>query len=102
MNVEYVEAVLAVVRAVPPGQVTSYGTVADVIGHGGARQVGRVMSAHGQGVPWWRVVHADGSPPTCHNGAAVAILRAEGTPILSNGRIDMRAAAAPVAALRSR
>ena len=89
---EYVEAVLAVVAAVGPGHVTTYGAVAAVVGRAGPRQVGRVMRLHGDEVCWWRVVHADGSPATCHDGEAAERLRAEGVPMRANGRVDLRAA----------
>ncbi|MFC7512682.1 hypothetical protein ACFQV4_30555 [Streptomyces thermocarboxydus] len=29
---------------------------------------GRAMGLLDEGVPWWRVVHADGTPATCHQG----------------------------------
>ena len=58
---DYVEAVLACVEAVPRGRVTTYGAIADAVGRYGPRRVGNVMSTHGGGVPWWRVVRADGS-----------------------------------------
>ena len=58
---EYVERVLAVVEQIPAGRVMSYGSIAEVVGVGGPRQVGKVMSLEGGGVPWWRVVHADGT-----------------------------------------
>jgi alkylated DNA nucleotide flippase Atl1 len=90
---EYVEAVLSVVEGVEPGRVTTYGAVAAAVGRAGPRQVGRVMRLHGDGVPWWRVVHADGSPATCHGGAAPDILRAEGIPFRANDRVDLPAAA---------
>ncbi|HEY0772933.1 MAG TPA: MGMT family protein, partial [Nocardioidaceae bacterium] len=38
---EYVERVLAVVEQIPPGRVMSYGAIAEVLGVGGPRQVGR-------------------------------------------------------------
>ncbi len=63
---DYVEAVLACVEAVPRGRVTTYGAIADAIGRFGPRRVGNVMSTHGGGVPWWRVVRADGSLPDSH------------------------------------
>jgi alkylated DNA nucleotide flippase Atl1 len=72
--------------------VTTYGAIADAVGVGGPRQVGRVMSTYGGTVPWWRVVHADGSPPTCHDGEALQAYRAEGTPLRASGRIDLAAA----------
>ncbi len=89
---EYVEAVLAVVEQVPPGRVTTYGAVAAVVGRGGPRQVGRVMATYGGGVPWWRVIRADGTLPECHSGEALELHRVEGTPFLASGRVDMRSA----------
>lgn len=88
---EYVNAVLAAVDAIPAGHVMTYGGVAHVVGRGGPRQVGQVMRRHGTDVPWWRVIRADGSPATCHQGSAPALLIAEGTPMLRNGRVDREA-----------
>ncbi len=89
---EYVEAVLSLVERVPPGRVTTYGAIADRIGAGGPRQVGRVMALHGGGVPWWRLVHADGRPPVCHDREAVERYRQEGTPVRPSGRLDLERA----------
>ena len=85
---EYVERVLAVVEQVPPGRVTTYGAIADVVGSG-PRRVGRVMSLFGGSVPWWRVVRADGSLPPSHDEEARASYLDEGTPVRPSGRIDM-------------
>lgn len=89
MDDDYVEAVLSLVERVPSGQVTTYGALADAVGRGGPRLVGRVMSLYGGSVPWWRVVHADGAPASCHDGEAGTLLRAEGTPLRASGRVDM-------------
>jgi len=89
---EYVERVLAVVEQIPAGRVMSYGSIAEVVRVGGPRQVGRVMSLEGGGVPWWRVVRADGGLPPCHDGEALEHHLAEGTPMLGSGRVDMAAA----------
>ena len=86
---EYVEAVLSVVERIPAGRVTTYGAIAEHLGRGGPRQVGRVMAMYGGPVPWWRVVRADGSPPECHEGEAVQHHRAEGTPFRRSGRLVM-------------
>ncbi|MGN6132214.1 MAG: MGMT family protein [Nocardioidaceae bacterium] len=86
---EYVEAVLSLVERVPAGRVTTYGALAEAVGVGGPRQVGRVMSTYGGPVPWWRVVHADGSPPVCHDGEASRLHLEEGTPVRPSGRVDM-------------
>jgi alkylated DNA nucleotide flippase Atl1 len=90
---DFDERVLAVVEAIPPGRVMSYGDIAEYVGSGGPRLVGRVMSEYGGGVPWWRVIHTDGSAPPSHDGEGLALLRAEGTPMRPGGeRIDMRRA----------
>ncbi|WP_201931657.1 MGMT family protein [Nocardioides donggukensis] len=96
MDEEYVEAVLACVEQVPSGRVTTYGAVAEAVGtrlgRGGPRQVGSVMALHGGGVPWWRVVRADGSLPPSHEGEGRLRHLEEGTPLRASGAIDLRAA----------
>ncbi|QYJ05742.1 MGMT family protein [Nocardioides panacisoli] len=87
---EYVERVLTLVEGVPPGRVTTYGAVAAVVG-GGPRRVGTVMSLHGGGVPWWRVVRADGSLPPSHDERAREHYLDEGTPLRRAG-VDMAGA----------
>lgn len=81
----YIEAVLSLVEQIPAGRVMTYGSIADLIGRGGPRQVGRVMALHGGGVAWWRVVRSDGSLPDSHHGEAVARYHQEGTAL--RGRI---------------
>ncbi len=90
---EYVEAVLSIVETVPLGRVTTYGAVADAVGHHGPRSVGRVMSTYGGSVPWWRVVRADGSLPPSHDQEARIHYLEEGTPFRPSGRVDMPRAA---------
>ena len=83
----FVDDVREAVCSIPAGAVASYGDVgrrANV----GARQAGRAMSLLDEGVPWWRVVYADGTPPYCHGGRAPVLLRAEGTP-MHGARVDM-------------
>lgn len=86
---DYVEAVLALVEQVPEGRVTTYGALAESVGTGGPRMVGRVMSTYGGPVPWWRVVHSDGTPPIAHDSVATERQRAERTPLRTSGRVDM-------------
>jgi alkylated DNA nucleotide flippase Atl1 len=93
---DYAEAVLDLVARIPAGRAMTYGTIAEVVSdafvaaggqaRGGPRQVGQVMSHAGGGVPWWRVVNASGAPPARHEQRALAELRAEGTPLTSDGR----------------
>ena len=68
---DYSARVLDVVDAIPPGQVMSYGDIAEYLGAGGPRQVGRVLARYGGGAPWWRVIHADGTPAPGHDAAAL-------------------------------
>jgi methylated-DNA-protein-cysteine methyltransferase related protein len=86
---EYLEAVLDLVVEIPPGRVTTYGTLADEVrdrlGRGGPRQVGSVLARAGSSVPWWRVVNASGHPPPAHRAGALAALRAEGCPLTDDG-----------------
>lgn len=84
----YVESVLSAVEQIPAGQVASYGDLADYVGSGGPRLVGRVMSTQGAGVPWWRVVRADGRPARGLEVSALEHLRAEGA-VLRGDRVDM-------------
>ncbi|WBU36784.1 MGMT family protein [Homoserinibacter sp. YIM 151385] len=80
-SAEFVERVLAVVEAIPPGHVMSYGDVAAAIGSRAARGVGQVMAHAGAEVPWWRVVRASGEPPVGHEARAAEHYEAEGTPL---------------------
>jgi alkylated DNA nucleotide flippase Atl1 len=92
---EYSSRVLDVVDEIPPGRVMSYGDIAEYLGAGGPRQVGRVMSHYGGGVAWWRVIRADGTPPPGHESAALARYLEEDTPLRSARppvRVDMSSA----------
>ncbi|AMM33341.1 Putative methylated-DNA--protein-cysteine methyltransferase [Sinomonas atrocyanea] len=81
MREEFVEAVLAVVDLVPPGSVLAYGDVAELLGAGGPRQVGSVMSRYSGDVGWWRVLKANGAAPESHEERALRHYLAEGTPL---------------------
>jgi len=81
------ERVRAVVRAIPAGEVRSYGEVAAEAGLRSARLVGRILAQDGQDLPWHRVLRTDG---TCAPHIAVeqsARLRAEGI-LLVHGRLS--------------
>lgn len=77
----FAEDVLDLVAQIPQGHVLTYGDVAGLLGSGGARAVGTVMARFGSGVPWWRVVRADGRLPVGHEREALARHRSEGTPM---------------------
>lgn len=102
---DFVEQVTAMVEAIPPGQVMTYGDIAVVLtaraeraglaASYGARMVGFVMSRFGAAMPWWRVIRAGGYPPRSLHHEAWPHYVAEGTPVIGEAdayRIDMRRA----------
>lgn len=78
---EFVEAVLDVVKRIPPGRVMTYGDVAWALGSQAPRAVGRVLAHYGHAVSWWRVVPASGLPPQGHARLALPHYEEEGTPL---------------------
>ena len=85
----FAEEVLDLVARIPRGRAMSYGDVAAVLGSGGPRQVGRTMSQFGSGVPWWRVIRADGTPAEAVADEALRRLRRDRTPLTAAGdRVD--------------
>ena len=91
MDDSYTEQILRLVEAVPPGSVTTYGDLAEMAGRGGPRQVGAVLARHGGGVPWWRVIRADGRPADGLAEEALRRLAEEGVPVL-DGRVRLSSA----------
>jgi alkylated DNA nucleotide flippase Atl1 len=94
---DFAEQVLGVVERIPPSRVMSYGDIAEYLGGGGPRQVGRVMALWGGAVAWWRVIHADGTFLADHEAEALARYQEEGTPLRRAGNgtpagVDMRRA----------
>jgi methylated-DNA-protein-cysteine methyltransferase related protein len=74
------------VDTIPPGAVMTYGDVAACAGLGSPRYVGHVLSRFGDEVPWHRVVMADGSFATHLAVEQAELLRAERTPLSTDGR----------------
>ncbi|KQY59904.1 cysteine methyltransferase [Aeromicrobium sp. Root495] len=88
---DFGERVLDVVETVPRGRVVTYGLIADLLGEGGPRQVGRVMATDGPAVTWWRVVRANGTLPPHLMTDAQLHWREERTPVV-RGHVDLRRA----------
>jgi alkylated DNA nucleotide flippase Atl1 len=90
---DFAEAVLDIVDQIPSGRVLAYGGVAELLGWGGPRQVGTVMSRYGSSVTWWRVIRANGEAPEGLLDEALAHWRTEGTALvggaLAGRRVDM-------------
>ena len=82
-----------IVEQIPCGKVMSYGQIVRVLGRPrAAREVGRAMRLCPDGLPWQRVVMADGS---IVGGSFAderrALLEEEGVAFLPDGRVDMDA-----------
>ena len=79
---EWQERVLAAIAAIQPGEIASYGEVAARAGRPrAARSVGAALAQHGDGLPWWRVVRADGSLPAHKQVDQASRLAAEGVEV---------------------
>lgn len=73
--------VAKVVRAIPRGAVLSYGDVARRAGAPrAARAVARALSRQ-HGLPWWRVIRADGTLAEAVADEQARLLRAEGVTV---------------------
>lgn len=86
----------AVVRRVPSGRVTTYGRVARAVTAAGyplsARAAGWALRNSPEGVPWHRVVNAEGAlsaelSGNCEPGRQRALLAGEGVPFDARGRV---------------
>jgi methylated-DNA-protein-cysteine methyltransferase-like protein len=84
------------VRCIPPGKVTTYGRIAELVGGCTARMVGYAMAALKRGtapdVPWQRVINAKGKVSVHGDGIGNAmqrvILEEEGVVFDAQGRVD--------------
>ena len=92
------ERVHAVVRRVPSGRVTTYGRVARAVTAAGyplsARAAGWALRNSPAGVPWHRVVNAEGAlsaelSGNCEPGRQRALLAREGVPFDDRGRVRL-------------
>ncbi len=84
------KAVAAVLEALAPGDVVTYGEVATEAGYPGrARAVGRVLAGSEGQFPWWRVVTATGRLVPGLEDDQARRLEAEGV-VLRNGRVARR------------
>ncbi|MBZ4561421.1 DNA methyltransferase [Mycobacterium avium subsp. hominissuis] len=85
---EQVERVRALVAAIPPGRVATYGDIATVAGLSSARIVGWIMRTDSSDLPWHRVITASGRPARHLRTRQLELLRAEGV-LATDGRIPL-------------
>ena len=91
------ELIWSVVRRIPRGRVATYGQIAELAGlEGHARQVGYALHnlPNASGIPWHRVVNAQGeiSPRSAGDSHELQrlLLEAEGVELDLAGRIDLK------------
>lgn len=77
------QEIVAVIAALAPGEVVSYGDIAHDAGHpGAARAVGALLSTTDVELPWWRVVRSDGRIVTADPDRQARRLRNEGVTVV--------------------
>lgn len=85
-----VERVRALVAAIPPGRVATYGDIACAAGLSSPRIVGWIVRTDSADLPWHRVITASGRPAAHLATEQLALLRAEGI-LSTDGRVDLAA-----------
>jgi methylated-DNA-protein-cysteine methyltransferase related protein len=86
---EFTEAVIRVLEGLEPGDVMAYGEVATEAGYpGAARAVGNLLRTV-PGLPWWRVVAANGRLVPGGEREQAQRLRSEGVTVV-NGKVKRR------------
>jgi methylated-DNA-protein-cysteine methyltransferase related protein len=84
------QAVLEAVAGLAPGDLVGYGELAEELGRpGGAQAVANVLRS-APGLPWWRVVPADGRLYRSHAPVQAPLLEAEGHTLDGNRRLRSR------------
>src|SRR5260370_30038580 len=84
------QRILALVARIPSGRVMTYGDIADVLGLGSPRQVGRALASADLDIPWHRVVRSDGTMAEHVRDRQRQLLLGEGVGITGE-RVDLGA-----------
>jgi len=81
------QRIIDVIRALGPGEVVTYGDIADVAGYPKqSRLVGRILASTAEDLPWWRVVNSIGRLVPGNERRQATMLRAEGVAV-RDGRV---------------
>lgn len=84
------EAIHHVLESIGPGEILSYGEVAEEAGFPrSARAVGQYLR-NSSGYPWWRIVTAKGRLVPGNEARQAALLRSEGVTVSRGYIVDMR------------
>lgn len=84
MSEGFEQAVIAVISALEPGDVVTYGEVAAEAGYPGAARAVGTLLRNSEGLPWWRVVGAGGRIRTPDPARQIRLLTDEGVLIVNN------------------
>ena len=86
---DFTAAVIATIDAIPRGEISTYGEVAQESGYpGAARAVGNLLRTV-PGLPWWRVITSTGRLVPDKEAEHARLLRAEGIGV-TNRRVMMK------------
>jgi methylated-DNA-protein-cysteine methyltransferase-like protein len=94
----FFQQVWDLVRQIPPGQVATYGQIAEILeSPRAARTVGWALHSlpEGSGVPWHRVINREGRISTSQHpqgyGEQRRLLETEGVEFDKRGRVNLQA-----------
>ncbi|NQV06554.1 MGMT family protein [bacterium] len=91
MAEEFDEKVCEVILSLEPGEVATYGEIAAEAGYPGAARAVGTLLRRTNGLPWWRVVAANGRLVPGGEVEHARRLRAEGVQISDSGRVSASA-----------
>jgi alkylated DNA nucleotide flippase Atl1 len=82
--------VVAVVAALPPGELVTYDDLAQQLGRPGSAQAIANVLRSAPGLPWWRVLPSEGRLYRTHEPVQRPLLEAEGHDVDENRRVTAR------------
>nr|WP_320013781.1 MGMT family protein [uncultured Desulfobacter sp.] len=92
---EFTQKVVEIIKSIPEGRVSTYGTIALMAGHSnGARQVTRIIHSMSRkhNLPWHRIINAKGLislPKSRGYEEQKALLQGEGVHFDEKDRVDL-------------
>ena len=93
---EFTQKVVEIIKSIPEGRVSTYGTIALMAGHpNGARQVTRIIHSMSRKhkLPWHRIINAKGLislPKSRGYEEQKALLQGEGVHFDEKDRVDLK------------
>ncbi len=95
-DTQLLDRIYAVARQIPAGKVATYGQIAGIVAGCTARMVGHAMASlpEGLGVPWQRVINAQGTISPRGNQLSShmqrVLLSEEGVTFMRTGKVDWK------------